>query len=232
MSNSKVSSRLLAMWAAVATALVASPAFAATIDFTDAGVWGSATGNGSYTATVGGVGVTATAQPLANGATLFQSGYGMGVNYNDSSTSQKVQIDSGELLQLGFDQAVQVSSFTVDLFSTTVSASFWSLNIYQDKGRVYYTDINGTPQYAGSFASGFDFFSTGSTTFGLDLPSITGIDFSAYGNYSDYSLRSVSFSAVASASTVPELDPNGMGAVLCLIFGGAAVLLGRRQAAV
>lgn len=212
-------------------AIVASPAAAATIDFTDASVWGASTGQNSFTTTVGGVGVTAQAQPAGLGATLSQSAAGMGVNYQDSYSWQRAQIDNGELLQLDFDQAVNVSSFSVDLFSTSVTVSNWRLNVYQDKGNVYYTDVDGNSQLATGIASGWDFSTFGATNFGLDLPALTGLDFSSYGTFSDYSLRSVTFSALGDAATVPELDPSGATAAFCLLAGMMVVIADRRRSA-
>lgn len=206
--------------------LSAGSASAAVVDFTDSSVWGGATGAQSASTTIDGIGVTASAQPAAQGATLTQSDQGLGVNLGDGSSWTAQQIEGAEVLTIGFDEAVTIDEvYVTSLYEWGVFGIVWQ----DESGSFYYNDIYGNAQ-GGSFNA--DTW-TGDQAVAVDSAATQSISFVAQGDWSnwqsnEFSIAGLSFTA-ANTATVPELDSNATHSALTLLLGASLVLAGRRR---
>ena len=206
------------------TLAVANSASAAMVDFTDASVWGGATGAQSASANVGGVTVTAYAEPAAQGAVLTQSGGGLGVNLNNTSIWTAQQIQGAEVLTVGFSEAVTVDEvYITSLYEWGVFGVVWQ----DESGSYYYTDVNGNAQNGTFNATSW----TGNATVSVGSTATQSISFVADGNWSNwrddgFSVGGLSFSK---ATTVPELDGDASHSAVALLVGACFVLLGGRR---
>lgn len=199
----------------LALLLVASPAFAATIDF-GSSQFSGATGQQSFT--VDSLDLTVSASTTTGeDATLQQSSDGLGVNFGDGWAASR-QIEGVELLTLTFDDLVTVTELSV--------ANLFDWGCIQIEVGSY--TINGET---------LDFEAnswTGKLTVPVDAAPTNQIVFRAVGDWSGWTDNGFTLASITLGSggvtSVPELDPGALPGAIAVTVGGALVLTERRRA--
>lgn len=208
----------------LAATLIASSAFAATIDFRGADFAGSdGLSEVVYTASDG-VTLTITPEPQPDATLYWDSTDGFGVRYSYEAD----EIEGPETLSIDFDDTVLVTDVSLtDLFYESTDGAFFNYNYYETgrystDGGYSWVNFSADPtQVTGT--NGELVLSIGQQTDSLLFRAPGQIKNEGH----EFSVAGLSYEALG-ANAVPELDPGSAGAPLALLFGGA-VVLGRRR---
>jgi hypothetical protein len=187
--------------------LVASPAFAALINYKDAAHSG-ASGQTSYATSAGGTTVTAKAGPVGANIT-WNAGDGLGVN--STAGWEADEIEGKESLTLTFSQPTLITAlYLTDLFRE---------GGYTEKGS-YTLDGGAAKEFSASEATGTNGAKTVAVNKTATVIKLYAPDKS--GRY-EFSLAGVAF------ADVPELSPEATGTAMTIILGGFAIMFGSRR---